>query len=137
MQIERGIGRPSKTCASEDLGRCRQIRAQTAASHHTMPTGASQPAPDVRPGALGGRRAGFDVPTALFCCRTGHFECCKLSEPKLHGRRSSRVLMFGVLEHPVFPRSFRVLAYRSLVLLRVPQHEAQMSAVHRGDGGTP
>ena len=36
-----------------------------------------------------------------------------------------------------FPRSFRVLAYRSLVLLRVPQHEAQMSAVHRGDGGTP
>ena len=24
-----------------------------------------------------------------------------------------------------------------LVLLRVPQHEAQMSAVHRGDGGTP
>ena len=39
--------------------------------------------------------------------------------------------------HFVFPRSFRVLAYRSLVLLRVPQHEAQMSAVHRGDGGTP
>ncbi len=29
------------------------------------------------------------------------------------------------------------VASRSLVLLRVPQHEAQMSAVHRGDGGTP
>ena len=41
------------------------------------------------------------------------------------------------LQNDHFPRSFRVLAYRSLVLLRVPQHEAQMSAVHRGDGGTP
>ena len=77
-----------------------EIRAQTAASHHTMPTGACESAPDVRPGALGGRRAGFDVAT-LFCCRTGHFdECCKFSEPKLPRRRSSRVLMFGVLEHP-------------------------------------
>ena len=36
-----------------------------------------------------------------------------------------------------FPRGFRELAYHSPVLLRVPQHEAQWSAVHRGDGGTP
>ena len=28
------------------------------------------------------------------------FECCKLSETELHGRRSSRVLMFWDLEHP-------------------------------------
>ncbi len=53
---------------------CRQIHAQTAATHHAVPTGAggSAPdvrqgarlAPDVRQGALGGRRTRLDVVTS-------------------------------------------------------------------------
>ncbi len=62
------------------------------------------------------------VGTSLFAFRTSLFV---------------RVLRFSLFGTSLFPRSFRVLAYRSLVLLRVSQHEAQMSAVHRGDGGTP
>ena len=41
-----------------------EIHAETAASHHTMPTGAGESAPDVRQGALGGRRARLDVVTS-------------------------------------------------------------------------
>ena len=37
----------------------------------------------------------------------------------------------------VFPRRFRVPAYQSLVPPPAPALEAEMSAVHRGDGGTP
>ena len=36
-----------------------------------------------------------------------------------------------------FPRRFRVPAYQSLVPPPAPVHEAEMSAVHRGDGSTP
>ena len=36
-----------------------------------------------------------------------------------------------------FPRRFRVPAYQSLVPPPAPALEAEMSAVHRGDGGTP
>ncbi len=34
-----------------------EIHAETAAAHHAVPTGAGGSAPDVRQGALGGRRA--------------------------------------------------------------------------------
>jgi hypothetical protein len=40
-----------------------EIHAGTAANHHAVPTGAGASAPDVRQGALGGRRAGLDVVT--------------------------------------------------------------------------
>jgi hypothetical protein len=41
-----------------------EIHAQTAATHHAVPIGAGGSAPDVRKGALGGRRAGLDVVTS-------------------------------------------------------------------------
>ncbi len=40
-----------------------EIHAQTAANHHAVPIGAGGSAPDVREGALGGRRARLDVVT--------------------------------------------------------------------------
>ena len=40
-------------------------------------------------------------------------------------------------QRAVFPRRFRVPAYQSLVPPPAPALEAEMSAVHRGDGGTP
>ena len=40
-----------------------EIHAQTAATHHAVPIGARESAPDVWQGALGGRRAGLDVVT--------------------------------------------------------------------------
>ena len=63
----RARGRPTfQHTPSKSLCGFVEVRAQTAASHHTMPTGACQSAPDVRPGALGGRRAGFEVATYCF-----------------------------------------------------------------------
>jgi hypothetical protein len=41
-----------------------EIHAQTAATHHAVPTGAGGSAPDVQQGALGGRRARLDVVTS-------------------------------------------------------------------------
>ena len=97
----RARGRPTfQHTPSKSLCGFVEIRAQTAASHHTMPTGACQSAPDVRPGALGGRRAGFEVATYCSVAGPGILSAVNSPEPKLHGRRSSRVLMFGVLEHP-------------------------------------
>ena len=43
-----------------------EIHAQTAATHHAVPIGAGESAPDVRQGALGGRRARLDVVTSGF-----------------------------------------------------------------------
>ncbi len=58
----RARGRPTfQHTPSEPLDAIRGNHAETAATHHAMPTGARQSAPDVRPGALGGRRAGFEV----------------------------------------------------------------------------
>ena len=66
----RARGRPTfQDTPSEPLDANRRNHAQTAASHHTMPTGAGESAPDVRQGALGGRRAGFDV--AAYCFVAG------------------------------------------------------------------
>jgi hypothetical protein len=45
---------------------CRQIHAQTAASHHAVPIGVCASAPDVRQGALGGRRARLDGVNSCF-----------------------------------------------------------------------
>ena len=41
-----------------------EIHAQTAATHHAVTIGAGASAPDVREGALGGRRARLDVVTS-------------------------------------------------------------------------
>ena len=41
-----------------------EIHAETAANHHAVPTGACEWTPDVRQGALGGRRAWLDVVTS-------------------------------------------------------------------------
>ena len=41
-----------------------EIHAGTAATHPAVPTGAGASAPDVRQGALGGRRARLDVVTS-------------------------------------------------------------------------
>ena len=41
-----------------------EVHAGTAATHHAVPTGAGGSSPDVRQGALGGRRSRLDVVTS-------------------------------------------------------------------------
>ena len=108
MQTERGIGRPSKTCTSEDLGRCRQIHAQTAATHHAVPTGAGGSAPDVRQGPCGGRRARFGVIPS--CCDLGPRTRVLSSSAEGGTRRAS---FLGVVASPWSRQTLRVSrAYR-------------------------
>jgi hypothetical protein len=66
MQPEREVDPPSRIRHQRAFDAILEIHhdAQTAARPHTMPTGARESAPDVRPGALGERRAGFDVATS-------------------------------------------------------------------------
>ncbi len=45
-----------------------EIHAETAATHHAVPTGAGESAPDVRQGALGGRRVRFGVIYVFVLC---------------------------------------------------------------------
>jgi hypothetical protein len=49
-----------------------EIHAGTAATHHAVPTGAGGSAPDVRQGALGGRRVRRDVVTLVQGGPTGY-----------------------------------------------------------------
>ena len=69
MLPEREVDPPSSIRHQKAYCVCRQIHAQTAATHHTLPTGTGGSSPDVRQGALGGRRAGFDV--AAYCFVAG------------------------------------------------------------------
>ena len=71
MQPEREVDPPSRMRHQRAFDAILEIHAQTAARPHTMPTGARQSAPDVRPGALGGRRAGLEVATYCFVSGPG------------------------------------------------------------------
>jgi hypothetical protein len=64
MQPEREVDPPSRIRHQRAFDAILEIHAQTAATHHTMLTGAGASAPDVRQGALGGRRARLDVVTS-------------------------------------------------------------------------
>ncbi len=61
MQPEREVDPPSRIRHQRAFDAILEIHAQTAATHHAVPTGAGGSSPDVRQGALGGRRAGLDV----------------------------------------------------------------------------
>ena len=66
MQPEREVDPPSRMRHQKAYCVCRQIHAQTAANHHVVPIGVCASAPDVRQGALGGRRARLDGVNSCF-----------------------------------------------------------------------
>ena len=63
MQIERGISRPSSIRHQSHLTLIVEIMPDRQHTMRAVPIGACQSAPDVRQGALGGRRARLDVVT--------------------------------------------------------------------------
>jgi hypothetical protein len=64
MQPEREVHPPSSIRHQNHQMLIVEILAKTAANHHAVPIGACASAPDVRQGALGGRRARLDVVTS-------------------------------------------------------------------------
>ena len=63
-----------------------EIHAGTAAKCHAVPIGAGESAPDVRQGALGGRRAGLDVVTSGSGSETGYQGFRELLHPAFQPR---------------------------------------------------
>jgi hypothetical protein len=64
MQIERGISRPSSIRHQSHLTLIVEIMPDRQHTMRAVPIGAGGSAPDVRQGALGGRRARLDVVTS-------------------------------------------------------------------------
>ena len=71
MQIERGISRPSSIRHQSHLTLIVEIMPDRQHTMRAVPIGAGGSAPDVRQGALGGRRARLDVVTSGSGSRRG------------------------------------------------------------------